>query len=260
MSRELPTPTTVPSLAGKRVLLRCEDAPADTIQFIRYASLLREIASEVIVQAPPDLVPLLTSVRGIDRFGDGGFDVELDVADLDRIFDGVPAEIPYLHAEPLELPDDHRFLAGVAWRADGSEPIPFALIRRLAAVTGVTFYALQSEVEPAERNGPFVVRAGREDLLGTARLIRALDLVITVDSLHAHLAGALGVPVWKLAAEHADWRCASAYPSMRLYRNTDGWESLVAEVVRHLRALTRRPHIRIDVDDHSTYLPLTQSL
>ena len=151
-----------------------------------------------------------------------------------------PADVPYRDAEPLELPRDHRMRVGVAWRTSESNAIPFALIRRLAAVTGVTLYALQSALEPAERSGPFVVLPERDDPLGIARLMRALDLVITVDNLHAQLAGVFGVPVWTLDAENAD--------------------SAVAEAVHNLRALTRRPHIRIDVDDHSTYLPLTQSL
>lgn len=135
--------------------------------------------------------------------------------------------------EPLELPRDHRMRVGVAWR-EAECAIPFALVRRLAAVSGVTFYALQCELASDEENGPFIALPEREDPLGAACLTRALDLVISVDGTAAHLAGALGVPVWTLLPVAC------------------GWEDVIARVVADLRALARRPHtIRVEVHDGS---------
>src|SRR5215217_1693267 len=103
------------SVAGKRVLVRCYHGLGDTIQFIRYAALLKEVAAEVIVWAQPSLFPLLQTVRGIDRLlplhdgsPDVGYDVDLELGELPYVFRttlaNVPAVVPYIFVEPALLP------------------------------------------------------------------------------------------------------------------------------------------------------------
>src|SRR5215213_11512595 len=99
------------SVAGKRVLLRCYHGLGDTIQFIRYARLLKEVAAEVIVWTQPALIPLLRSVHGIDRLlplhdgvPDVGYDVDLELNELPYLFRttmaSIPADVPYIFVEP----------------------------------------------------------------------------------------------------------------------------------------------------------------
>src|SRR5215203_6147647 len=99
------------SVAGKRVLVRCYHGLGDTIQFIRYAAPLKEVATEVIVWAQPSLIPLLSTVKGIDRLlrlHDGvpevEYDIDVEVTELPYLFrttfESLPADVPYLHVEP----------------------------------------------------------------------------------------------------------------------------------------------------------------
>lgn len=140
-------------LEGKRVLLRCYHGLGDTIQFIRCARLLKEIAAEVIVWAQPALIPLLRTARGIDRLlplHDGAPDVEYDadveIMELPHIFrttlETVPREIPYLHVEPAPLRRDERLNVGLVWAAgdwDERQNVPFDSLRPLFELEGVRF-------------------------------------------------------------------------------------------------------------------------
>lgn len=239
--------------AGRRVLIRCYHGLGDTIQFIRYAPLLKAVAREVIVWVQPALLPLLRSAQGIDRLlplHDGtpnaGYDVDIEVMELPYAFRStlstIPRDVPYLTAAAAAL-DAPRPRIGIVWRAgdwDRRRSIPFPVVSTLFDVPGVSWYALQMEIAREERLPRLLI----PDTRGIERLaeaIRGLDLVVTIDSMPAHLAGALGVPVWTLLPHAADWRWMVGradspwYPTMRLFRQSQAGEwGRVIEEIRHL--------------------------
>jgi hypothetical protein len=245
------------SLEGKRVLVRCYHGLGDTIQFIRYASLLKEIAAEVIVWTQPSLIPLLRGVRGIDRLlplHDGAPDVEYDVdvelSELAHVFRttlaDIPAEVPYIDVEPAVLPFEGRLRVGLIWQAgewDDRRSIPFSEIRRLGRVEAIDWYVLQRDPLRAGWDGEFGMVVGGDNPLDDARIMRALDLVVTVDTMTAHLAGAVGQQTWTLLHAEPDWRWMIGrddspwYPTMRLFRQPQArrWDLVIDECIRALR-------------------------
>jgi hypothetical protein len=240
---------------GARVLVRCYHGLGDTIQFARYLPLLRARAREVIVWAQPALIPLLRGVAGIDRLialhdGDPGVaaDVDVELMELPYVFrttlDMIPAAVPYIdvQAEPVTRP--HGAAVGLVWRAgDWAEhrSIPFASLAPLLQ-RRVTWYVLQGEPGVDECPADFGIRRGTRDLLEAARVIRSLDLLVTIDSMAAHLAGALATPVWTLLPQQADWRWMEHredspwYPTMRLFRQSrrDDWTDVIDRVAAEL--------------------------
>ena len=248
-------------LAGQRVLVRCYHGLGDTVQFIRYAPSLRALAREVIVWAQPGLVPLVRTVAGVDRvlpLHDGApeaaFDADLEIMELPHVFRStvgtLPAAVPYLRAEPAEdLPRaPGRRAVGLVWESGAWDPrrsVPAArLAEALGEVPGVDWHLLQRGPARATMPSGFGVDSGSDDPTRAARVMRALDLVISVDSFPAHLAGALGVPVWTLLPSPADWRWLEGrpdnpwYPTMRLFRQEPGcagdWRPVLARVAAAL--------------------------
>lgn len=237
---------------GKRVLVRCYRGLGDTIQFIRYAPLLKGEAAEVTVWVQPSLIPLLQSVEGIDGLlplHDGvpeiEYDVDVEVTELPYVFRttlaSIPAEVPYVHVERASLRNDERLRVGLIWESgdwDNSRSIPFSEIKRLAGLPGIDWHILQRHAVRAGWDGKFGNISGGENPLDDARVMRALDLVISVDTMTAHLAGALGQRVWTLLPCKADWRWmlerrdSPWYPTMRLFRQREegGWGKVIDEV------------------------------
>ena len=255
------------SLAGKRVLVRCYHGLGDTVQFIRYAPLLRAVAREVIVWAQPALVPLVRTVSGVDRvlpLHDGApeaeFDADLEIMELPHVFRStvgtLPAAVPYLHVEPAaDLPrTPGRRAVGLVWESGAWDPcrsVPAGLLAEtLGDVPGVDWHLLQRGPALAAMPSRFGVDSGSDDPTRAAQVMRALDLVISVDSFPAHLAGALGVPVWTLLPSPADWRWLEGrsdhpwYPTMRLFRQDpprpDDWRPVLAQVAAALGAGVER--------------------
>jgi hypothetical protein len=246
-------------VAGKRVLVRCYHGLGDTIHFIRYAALLKKIAAEVIVWVQPSLIPVLGGVAGIDRMlplHDGSPDVEYDVdielSELPHLFrttlENIPAEVPYVFVDPAVLASDGRMRVGLTWRSgdwDERRSIPFSQVQRLSQVSGVEWHILQREPLAAGWDGNFGVISGGDNPLDDARVMRALDLVISVDTMTAHLAGALGVNTWTLLPTDADWRWMRErsdspwYPTMRLFRQPapGRWDLVIDELNIQLAAL-----------------------
>jgi hypothetical protein len=240
------------SLEGKRVLVRCYHGLGDTIQFIRFVPLVRAIAREVIVWAQPALIPLLGSVAGIDRLlplHDGTpeveSDVDVEIMELAHVFrstlETLPSNVPYLSACPAVLSGEGARRIGVVWRAgewDGRRSILFELLTSLFDVQAIGWYSLQHEPAADERHAN-LRQLDTAGLLRTAQCFRALDLLITIDTMSAHLAGALGVPVWTLLSTDPDWRWMEGrsdspwYPTMRLFRQRRAgcWEPVIDEVI-----------------------------
>jgi hypothetical protein len=246
-------------LAGKRVLVRCYHGLGDTIQFIRYIPQLRQIAEEVIVWAQEPLIELLKTIPEIDQllplhdgYLDADYDVDLEVMELPFIFrttiNTIPRKIPYLHADPIVLSDEHKFNVGIVWQSGNwnqARCIPFKALAPLAELNNVNLYILQANAEEAGWHEGFGIHPGTFDLYNYARVIRGLDLMISADSMPAHLAGAMNVPVWTILHDQADWRWMDKrsdspwYPSMRLFRleQQGDWKKVIDEVARTLQSL-----------------------
>jgi hypothetical protein len=226
-------------LEQKRVLVKCYHGLGDTIQFIRYAPLLNEVAAKVIVWAQEPLIPLLKTVEGIDELlplhdgvPDVEYDVDVEVMELPHIFRStiasLPVSIPYIHVEPLPLSNNKKHVSvGLVWKPGDWAPfrsIPFSTLEPLARVEGIQLYILQADAELAGWREGFGNHPGEFSLYDYARVIKGLDLLISVDSMPVHLAGALGVPVWTLLHAEADWRWMDNredspwYPTMHLFR------------------------------------------
>ncbi len=251
-------------LDGRRVLIRCLHGLGDTIQFIRYAPLVRAKAAHLTVEVQPTLKALLTYSRVADEvitWGDPepAWDQQIEVVELPRVFrtlpSTVPNGVPYLRAPAASLYGryGHTGLirAGLVWSASNynrARSIPVNAISQLLEVPGVEFYNLQAGPERFDLSGeisqiPQLFVEG-ECVLPTASLVGALDLLITVDTMMAHLAGALGQPVWTLLPYRSDWRWmlnredSPWYPTMRLTRQErpGEWEPVIRRIKNDLAA------------------------
>jgi hypothetical protein len=245
------------SLEGKRVLIRCYHGLGDTIQFIRYAALLKQVAKEVIVWAQPALLPLLKYVEGIDRLlplhdgvPEATFDVDVEIMELAHVFrttpETVPNGVPYLRIPGGKLKaGNERLSVGVVWCPGGWDErraMPASLMAQLSEVSGVDLHVLQNRMAAAEWPAGVGKMVSPEPVTELAHAILNVDLLITIDSLPAHLGGALGTPTWTLLPMHADWRWMEDrsdcpwYPTMRLWRQTRAgeWDSVIEAVAEEL--------------------------
>jgi hypothetical protein len=241
---------------GKTVLIRCYHGLGDTIQFIRYATLVRKIAREVIVWTQPKLIPILEKTNGIDRLlplheGAPGvdYDVDVEIMELAHVFrtdlKTIPLGMPYIHVETAGLKGEN-FKIGLVWESgdwDLSRSVPFTALKILFTIEGIDFYILQDKAEAAGWEEGCGIHPGICTLYEHAQIIKSLDLLITVDTMTAHLAGAMNVPVWVMLPYEADWRWMEGradspwYPSMKLFRQKKAgdWENVVAVICRELR-------------------------
>lgn len=250
-------------LTGKVILLYAEQGMGDTIQFIRYVPLVKAKGGHLIVECHPPLLNLLQCVPEIDKLlplGSvvSGFDVHAPLMSLPYLLGTtattVPAEVPYLQAAskpPYRLDQESSgYKIGIVWDGNPQNPynrmrtVPLAELLRLADLPGVTLYSLQKEPKPADverlQAHPQVqdLRSHLADFTDTAALIEQLDLVISIDTAVAHLAGALAKPTWLLLPLAPDWRwmCdrldSPWYPTMRLFRQpTYGdWPTVLQQV------------------------------
>ncbi|HET9445816.1 MAG TPA: hypothetical protein VFO35_06135 [Steroidobacteraceae bacterium] len=249
-------------LDGKRVLVRCYHGLGDTIQFVRLLAELRPRVAEITLWAQPQLVGLLRSVRGADRvlpLHDGSPDVAYD-ADIELMelphalrltIDRIPQRVPYLSVAGArrKLPCWPPRNVGLVWRSGDWVPqrsIPEPALAQLADVPGVRWHSLQ--YPPLALPFDAVDLACRDIGTMAARMLM-LDLVISVDTMAAHLAGALALPVWTLLHDDCDWRWLADredtpwYPTMRLFRQcaADDWLPLIARVQDELQGSSLRP-------------------
>lgn len=254
---------------NRRVLVRCEHGLGDTIMFARYFPLLGTQARRVIVKAQPMLLPLLEEMEGVDLLLDAWttdpeppHDVAIECMELAYAFrsnlETLPSAVPYLPANrlrtplSLELTNEYKCHVGLVWAAsdwDTTRSLAIDDLAPLAKTRGVLFHSLQQGGRANEiASAPITTEPLSEktrDITGAAAAILALDLVITVDTMVAHLAGALGSPVWLLLQKEADWRwirdCNRSpwYPTMRIFRQpTAGdWRFVMERVTL---ALSRR--------------------
>ncbi|HET9390827.1 MAG TPA: tetratricopeptide repeat protein [Steroidobacteraceae bacterium] len=271
------------SIAGRILLVHAEQGLGDTVQFSRYLPLLEAGGAQVIFEVQPALALLLRSLPSRARlvpFDDPlpAFDIRTPLLSLPWLLgtelESIPGGVPYLSAEPARIDAWRRRLAelpgfkvGLAWQGSVATERQGGFIGRsfglaaagpLAGLPAVTLVSLQKGAPASQRGqvdfGSSVLELtdpwemGPAELLDTAALMSALDLVVTADSLTAHLAGALGIPVWVVLSSSPDWRWLTRredspwYPTMRLFRQqpTGGWPEVFARVARELEALSTR--------------------
>jgi FKBP-type peptidyl-prolyl cis-trans isomerase 2 len=260
-------------IAGKTILIYAEQEFGDTIQFIRYIPLCARRGAKVIVECPKGMKSLLQNVEGAAKVITHGeqvpdFELYCPLLSLPSIFDttiaNIPADIPYLSADKMKAEkwkeclgsDGPQLKVGLAWSGDNAllklrndQPCSLEMFSPLGRFTDVTFYSLRKKVgssvpeyPPAGMN--LVDYAGNvDDFSDTAALIENLDLVISVDSSVAHLAGALGKPVWTLLPFVPAWQWMLGredspwYPTMRLFRQSSpgDWKSVLERVGNELK-------------------------
>jgi hypothetical protein len=219
-------------LHGKRVLIRCYHGLGDTIQFIRYAPLVRQIASRVIVWAQPALLPLLATIDAIDELlplHDGAveadFDVDVESMELPHVFrstpETLPRAVPYFRVEPAQLAADGNLHVGLVWRCGDWAPeraVAVELLLPLARIAGVTLHVMQIGPCAGGAAGGFGIVSGSEDVLEAARTIAALDLMISIDSMPAHLAARWACRLGRCCARNAigaGWKKGRRLPGIR---------------------------------------------
>ena len=260
-------------LAGKTILLHCEQGLGDTLQFIRFAQRVKKLGATVICELQPALLPLLSFTPGIDAFVTEGaplppHDFQIPLLSLAGLL-GIPEnQPPYLFAAPARvdfwkdrLAEIPGFKIGIAWQGeptfkyDWLRSIPLAQFAPLARLPGHALISLQKhqgldQIATNRQNVPIIqlqpeIDAAAGPFMDTAAIIQHLDLVVTSDTSIAHLAGGLGVPVWLATAYAPDWRWMKDredspwYPTMRLFRQTKvgHWEDVFQRMANSLRTL-----------------------
>jgi tetratricopeptide (TPR) repeat protein len=259
-------------LRDKTVLLDSEGGFGDIIQFVRYARLLAERGGRVVLGCPPELKELLKSVAGVDQIVTRGetlppLDFQLPLLTCPLRFgttlETIPSPGSYIAASPQRVAlFTERFSGqgsglqvGLVWCGRNmpypNRSCPLSQCAPLFEIPGIQFHSLQrddgrAELASALANWRIVDHGDAlKDFSDTAAVIAHLDLVITIDSAVAHLAGAMGKPVWVMVPHSPDWRwmmerddCAW-YPTMKLYRQAgpNQWSAVTTRVAAALRAL-----------------------
>jgi tetratricopeptide (TPR) repeat protein len=260
-------------LAGRSVLIHAEQGLGDTLQFVRYVPAVAERGGRVVLEAPPSLVRLLRTVPGASQVvatGDSlpAFDCHCPLLSLPAVFQTslatIPDAVPYLSI-PAEAPaawaerigDAPGLRVGVVWAGTTIGAVDLRLLRPLWDIGGISWFSLQV----GDQSRDITLLDGVKiadlspwltDFAETAAAVSQLDLVISVDTSVAHLAGGLGRPVWIMLPYWPDWRWlldredSPWYPTARLFRqkNPSDWSTVAQElaaVLVHQRSRPREP-------------------
>ncbi|MCK5633045.1 tetratricopeptide repeat protein [bacterium] len=272
-------------LNGKKIVLYCEQGLGDTIQFIRYAKLIKQRGAYVICKVQKPLLDLLGGCSFIDKlitnFDQAPHNLRVALMDLPGIL-GMPpqqelVDIPYLQASKKltnlwekELSNDKNLKVGICWHVDpkhekikcpsAMRSISLQSLESIANIDGVSFYSLQKlngidQLKNKPENmslytfdGDFDNSHGR--FMDTAALIKNLDLIITVDTSIAHVAGALGKPVWMLLPFSPDCRWylnrkdTPWYPTMKLFRQKKPgtFDVALKQIAHELKREVKKQH------------------
>jgi len=272
-------------LEGKTILLHAEQGYGDTLQFLRYVTMVAARGGRVILAVQRALHRLAAACSGVSaclRVGEAlpDLDFQCPLMSLPFVFGTTLETIPSFEAltlESMRKQESDRdsndrarpFRVGLAWAGnprhvnDDARSVPLSAFSALGRVSAaVSFISLQhgpTAMELGKRSLPFSIHdAGStvRDFAETAELIAELDLVITVDTAVAHLAGSMGKPVWVLLGTVPEWRWGLEgettpwYPTMRLFRaeRQGGWAALMERVAAELeRAVGRRSEVSISL-------------
>lgn len=263
------------SIEGKSILLCAEQGLGDTVQFVRYAQMVKDLGAIVYLEVPQPLNRLLKNTPGVDQlviYGDAlpKTDFYCPLLSLPLAFGTTLSNIPkcetYIKINEIapgvvlswkeKLGSSTKKRVGVVWSgnsnhtADKFRSIPFEKFSNLIC-RDVGFYSLQKEIRTTDQESfekcvdIIDLSSDFYDFVETAGLIHHLDLVITVDTSVAHLAAAMGKPVWILLPHTPDWRWllerkdSPWYPSVTLFRqSTHGnWDQVLDEVAARLKEL-----------------------
>jgi tetratricopeptide (TPR) repeat protein len=272
--RALPAPLwTGGDLTGKTVLVHAEQGLGDTLQFARYLPLLAARGARVVLEAQRPLLPLLASLGGVAELVAAGeelpeFDLQVPLLSLPGAFattlDSIPRDVPYLRAAPERVATWRAALAalphpriGLVWagspgnRNDRQRSLSLRHLAPLLDLAGAGIVTLQTELRDGDaallRRHPGVTQLGErlQDFADTAAVMGELDLVVSVDTAAAHLAGALGRALFLLLPFSAEWRWLRQredspwYPSARLFRQPapGDWDAAVARVAAEVARL-----------------------
>jgi tetratricopeptide (TPR) repeat protein len=261
-------------LGNKTILLTAEQGLGDTIQFARYAPLLARSGAKVVLEVPPELKTLLSGLDGVAACVARGeplpaYDVHCPLGSLPLALKtdatNIPADIPYLHADAAYVEKWRTKLdalpgkrVAIAWAGqirhanDRNRSVEFKMLEPLLALEGISFVSIQRELRGDDAaliaNHANVTHVGSDlnDMADTAAVLALCDLLISVDTSVAHLAGATARPAWVMLPFAPDWRWALTraqdksgdhspwYPQVRLFRQPSlgDWPSAIA----HLRA------------------------
>ena len=264
-------------IGGKTLLLCHEQGFGDTLQFCRYAILAARAGARVILDVPRQLAELMTTVPHVSRVVHADdplpdHDLRCPMVSLPLAFgttlESIPAEVPYLHADPSRAAEWRIRLAsvsgvrvGLVWAGssrygsaelmatDQRRSLPLSALAPLASVAGCTFVSLQLGPPAEQAKSPPAgmilhdMTSELSDFADTAALIENLDLVISADTAVVHLAGAMGKPVWLLNRFDSCWRWfqdrddSPWYPTLRLFRQTapGNWIDVAGRVTAALR-------------------------
>jgi tetratricopeptide (TPR) repeat protein len=262
-------------IGGKTILLCAEQGMGDVLQFVRYVPLIAALGAKVVLGVHPPLTRLLESVPGVSQvIADGGalpdFDLYCPLLSLPLAFGTelatIPANVPYVRADEArivnwrdKLPSNGRLRVGLCWAGTSlhvnnrNRSIALPQFARLFSVSGVDFVSLQKEIAEADASilcDHGVVQFGEEleDFADTAAVIATLDLVITVDTSVAHLAGAMGKATAVLIPFASDFRWlrdrtdSPWYPTLRLFRQSaiGDWAAPLDRLHQELSAVASR--------------------
>ena len=282
LKKAMPRPFHQPAWDGSdlpqgAILLYAEQGLGDTIQFIRYAPLVKAKVGKVLFDGPPILKGLLASCPGIDEIVEAGnestkFDVHAPLLSLPRILgaktETAATSVPYVFADPnvqsrwqQKAEKLGGLKVGIVWQGnpqyagDRWRSIHLNLLASITEVPGTSVVSLQKgsrSEQLRDWKGPAIedwADSFSADFRDVAAAVASLDLVIAVDTAVAHLAGAMGKPVWILIPFSSDWRWLRNrddsiwYPSARLFRQTKSadWSDVVERVKRELQKLASHP-------------------
>lgn len=262
-----------PAVAGKTILIYPEQGLGDFIQFVRYVPLLAALGARVILETPLPLMALIATLKGDFKriaYGDNppDFDMHCPIASLPYAFKTtlatIPAAIPYLYAKTdppkttgKRTKKKSTIKIGLAWSGSATHKNDYLRSIKLSELQAVLalpfeFHALQIEIRPddAKLLSKFknlqVHTEEIKDFADTATLIDTMDLIISVDTSVAHLAGAMGKPVWILLAHTPDYRWlldrtdSPWYPTATLIRQATAgdWSEIIPVLVKKLKSLT----------------------
>jgi hypothetical protein len=254
------------TLAGRTILLHAEQGLGDTLQFVRYAPKVARLGAKVLLEVQPPLLSLLSGIDGVSAvFAQGdklpAFDLQCPLMSLPLAFgtelSSIPAEIPYIDVSAdlvskwRERMGERRVpRIGIAWAGSAvhknnrKRSIALERFAPLLSTPGVEFVSIQKELTQSDaavlEDHASVLNIGGEldDFADTAAVISSLDLLISADTSVAHLAGAIGRPVWILIPLAPDFRWllkredSPWYPTARLFRQPrlEDWDSVLERV------------------------------
>ena len=269
MRRVVPGPSWLgdEDLNGRTILVHAEQGHGDTVMFLRYVPLLRALGARVILEVQPALKPMLAGTPDVFARGEDlpPYDFHCSLMTMPRAFhttpETIPATVPYLTVPPESLrkwrlrlgPSNGRRRIAIAWTGASSvwnRSIPLHLLEPLFHRPDCEFHIVQTTMEPDDRltleRLPQLVdhSANLADFADSAAIVDLMDIVISVDTVLAHLGGALGMPTWTMLPFGAEYRWLTGghtsawYPGMRLFRQPElfSWTQVVAAIDAALSA------------------------